>query len=45
MTSELASFMKRARGDTMPRGLAALAALGTILSVGGFLVFRRVLVP
>lgn len=26
--------------DAMPRGLAALAALGTILSVGGFLVLR-----
>ena len=27
--------------DTMPHGLAALAALGTIVSVGSFLVFRN----
>ena len=26
--------------DTMPRGLAALAAFGTLLSVGGFLLLR-----
>lgn len=31
--------------DTMPRGLAALAAFGTLLSVGGFLALRHVLVP
>lgn len=31
----------RQRTDTMPRGLAALAALGTIVSVGSFLVFRN----
>lgn len=40
MEGDLASFAKRPQKDTMPRGLAALAALGTILSVGGFLVFR-----
>lgn len=27
--------------DSMPRGLAAVAALGTILSVGGFLLLRE----
>jgi hypothetical protein len=31
----------RAKTDTMPRGLAALAALGTIVSVGSFLLFRN----
>ncbi len=31
--------------ESMPRGLAALAALGTLLSVGGFLALRRALVP
>jgi hypothetical protein len=30
----------RRQAPTMPRGLAALAALGTIVSVGSFLVFR-----
>lgn len=30
--------------DSMPRGLGALAALGTILSVGGFLLLRERLV-
>jgi hypothetical protein len=40
----LASFTKRAGEDKMPRGLAALAALGTLVSVGGFLVFRDRLV-
>ncbi|HYZ91150.1 MAG TPA: hypothetical protein VFA34_02010 [Actinomycetota bacterium] len=30
----------RRNSDAMPRGLAALAALGTIVSVGAFLVFR-----
>jgi hypothetical protein len=42
--SDLASFMKRGREGTMPRGLTALAALGTILAVGGFLVLRDRLV-
>jgi hypothetical protein len=32
--------VNRDKADTMPRGLAALAAIGTIVSVGAFLVFR-----
>jgi hypothetical protein len=35
----------RSESGSMPQGLTALAALGTILSVGGFLIFRRLLVP
>jgi len=32
--------VNRGEADTMPRGLAALAAIGTIVSVGAFLLFR-----
>jgi hypothetical protein len=36
---------KRAESNPMPRGLTALAAIGTLLSIGGFVVFRRMLAP
>jgi hypothetical protein len=38
MKADLTS--SRRETDTMPRGLAALAAIGTIVSVGAFLLFR-----
>lgn len=38
--SKIGLTSSRRQADAMPRGLAALAAVGTIVSVGSFLAFR-----